>query len=57
MASLPEDASYWASRAEKETELSRRCGAEAANAHRARASRFRDLAHQALRMAAGRPFA
>jgi hypothetical protein len=50
MATIPDDeAAYWAERAERELQLARQCNGLAASSHRARASRFRDLEHKAIR--------
>lgn len=45
----PDEADYWVRRAEKELLLSRQCNGLAASGHKARASRYRDLAHEAMR--------
>lgn len=49
MASIPDEAEYWAQRAERELQLARQCSGVAASGHKARASRYRDLAHRAIR--------
>lgn len=50
--SIPNEAEYWAQRAEHELKLARQCSGLAANSHKARASRYRDLAHRAMRQSA-----
>jgi hypothetical protein len=44
-----DEADYWARRAERELQLARQCSGLHASGHKARASRYRDLAHQAIR--------
>ena len=53
MAAFRDEAEYWAHRAEKELKLARQCSGLAASGHQARASRYRDMAHQALRQGSG----
>jgi hypothetical protein len=52
MATIPNEAEYWAQRAERELHLARQCSGPAASSHRARASRYRDLEHKAIRQCA-----
>lgn len=51
MAGITDEAKYWAERAERELQLARQCTGLAASGHKARASRYRDLAHRAIRQA------
>ncbi len=53
MASFLDEADYWAKRAEKELRLARQCSGPDASGHEARASRYRDMAHQAIRQRSG----
>jgi hypothetical protein len=53
MASSIDEADYWVKRAEKELRLAQGCSGLAASGHNARASRYRDMAHQALRQGSG----
>ena len=46
---IDDEAEYWSRRAEKERRLAQECRGKAASSHRARASRYSDLAHRALR--------
>ncbi len=52
MATIPNEAEYWAERAERELQLAQQSSGVAANSHKARASRYRDLEHRALRQSA-----
>jgi hypothetical protein len=49
MATIANEAEYWAQRAERELQLARQCSGTAAHSHKARASRYRDLEHRAMR--------
>jgi hypothetical protein len=53
MASFLDEADYWARRAEKELRLAEQCSGLEASGHKARASRYQDMAHQAIRHAQG----
>jgi hypothetical protein len=55
MASTFNEADYWARRAEKELRLAQQCSGSDANGHKTRASRYRDLAHEAMRQGTARP--
>jgi hypothetical protein len=46
-----DDAGYWSRRAEREIALAEQCSGMEAAAHRARAAKYQDLAHQASRSA------
>lgn len=46
-----DDAGYWSRRADKEAALAEQCSGMEAAAHRARAQRYKDLAHEAARSA------
>lgn len=55
MASFLDEADYWAKRAEKELRLAQQCSGLEASGHKARASRYQDMAHQAIRQSSGDP--
>ena len=46
-----DDAEYWTRRAEKETALAKQCSGMEAAAHRTRAARYQDIAHENSRSA------
>jgi hypothetical protein len=46
-----DDAGYWSRRTEREIALAEQCSGMEAAAHRARAAKYQDLAHQASRSA------